>query len=223
MRIAAIRNCLSLIKLKIQGGYNAKKYWKARHQKFGFDRRGVGNKNLSDKKNREQYEQALSVYIEICNENLIEFENISVLDVGCGSGFYTKLFVEQGCRNYLGIDIVDVLFNDLRNKYPSCTFKIIDITKDLIEGMYDLISMIDVTQHITNEKKFAFAMQNIRSHLNSNGLFIVTSWLAKKNINSFYEKSRSLEDYKRFFHIDRFSEPRRFRDKYIFSIRKEPN
>ena len=89
-----------------------------------------------------------------------------------------------------------------------------------MNGIYNLVIMIYVTQHITNEKKFNYAMQNIKNHLKQNGLFIVTSWLDDKKVDSFYEKSRSIDSYKKWFKGDNVSEPLRFRDKYIFTVRK---
>jgi 2-polyprenyl-3-methyl-5-hydroxy-6-metoxy-1,4-benzoquinol methylase len=218
MILGQIRNSFSKIKLNTQGGYNAKKYWQARHKKYGFDLKGVGDRSLPNEENELQYHEARKAFIGICETNSIQFSRISVLDIGCGSGFYTKIIRDKGCINYTGIDITDVLFNGLQKRYPRYKFQQIDITKKELKGFYDLIIMIDVSQHITTEKKFKFAMQNVKKHLNRNGLFIVTSWLDKTAKNSFYEKSRSIKSYKKCFKTERFSVPIRFRDKFIFTI-----
>jgi len=218
MVLGQIRNSFSKIKLNIQGGYNAKKYWQARKKKYGFDLKGVGDKSLSNEENALQYHEAQKTFLAICETNSIEFSRISVLDIGCGSGFYTKILRDRGCVNYTGIDITDVLFNGLQEQYPLYKFKEIDITKEELRNFYDLILMIDVSQHITTAKNFKFAMRNVKKHLNRNGFFIVTSWLDKTAKNSFYEKSRSIENYKKRFKGERFSDPIRFRDKFIFTI-----
>ena len=215
-----IRNSLFKFRLNIIGGYNAKKYWKARHKKYGFDIRGVGNKNLTNKENELQYKEAHKTFLSICKQNNVDFSRISVLDIGCGSGYYTKIFWERNCVNYTGIDITDVLFDELKKRYPRYKFEKLNITTEKLKNCYDLIIMIDVTQHITTEKKFKFAMNNVKKHLNKNGMFIVTSWLNKSKKNSFYEKSRSIGNYKECFKSVKFGSPIKYRDKFIFTIKQ---
>jgi 2-polyprenyl-3-methyl-5-hydroxy-6-metoxy-1,4-benzoquinol methylase len=219
MGITAIRNFLSTMKLRLQGGYNAKKYWRDRHTRYGFNMRGVGNKSLSIKKNERQYRQASEIFLSLCNENEVDFKNSIVLDVGCGNGFYTQIFKESGCSDYTGIDITNVLLPELKKRFSNYQFCECDIARQKLTKRYDLIIMIDVTQHITSESKFRFALNNIKDHMRENGLFIVTSFLNKKLKNSYYEKSRDLTAYTRIFSTHVWSEPKRFRDKYILAFR----
>lgn len=67
---------------------------------------------------------------------------------------------------------------DLRKKFADYSFRKLDITKECLEDNYSLIFMIDVTQHIVDEKAFSFAMQNINNHLTEGCVFIVTSWMS---------------------------------------------
>lgn len=206
------------LKLKLQGGYNAGKYWRERFIEYGFDPRGVGNKSLSADENRRQYHKATETLISLCRQSDIEFQNAAVLDIGCGNGFYTQLLNNLGCTDYTGVDITDVLFSDLKKRFPSFQFIKCDITNKKLSGRYDFIIMIDVTQHITSERKFNFALNNIRDHMKANSLFIVTSFLKENLKNSFYEKSRAMRSYKQIFNSETFSRPQKFRDKFIFCI-----
>ena len=63
--------------------------------------------------------------------------------------------LERGANHYLGIDITDKLFEQLRETLPTAEFRQLDITSQRLDGLYDLITMIDVTQHIVSEKQFA--------------------------------------------------------------------
>ena len=220
MDLSSIRTFLSKIKFSLQGGYNAKKYWKNRLSEYGFDLRGVGNRSLTDKDNKKQYDKAGEVFISVCQNSHVNIRKSAVLDVGCGTGFYAQLLKNMDCTDYTGIDISDVLLPDLRMRFSDYQFNIWDITKDKLTKSYDLIIMIDVTQHITSERKFKFAMKNIKANMKENSLFITTSFLAKNRKNSFYEKSRDLNAYIEIFDSEIISEPIRFRDKYIFTIRR---
>ena len=61
-------------------------------------------------------------------------------------------------------------------------------------------------------------MNNIKAHMKEKSLFIVTSFLEQKIKNSFFEKSRDLNSYKQIFNTENFSEPKKFRDKFIFIV-----
>lgn len=214
---------ITILKHKVKkflGGYNAKKYWERRHSEFGLDIRGVGNKGLSVKENIDQYHNAKEIFIQLLNENGIELKNKEVLDIGCGNGFYAEVYKELQVGNYVGLDITNTLFPELERSFPEFTFQIKDVTNSKITHKYPLISMIDVSQHITDNKKFSFAMSNIREALQEEGSLIITSWLDNTIRDSLYEKSRSMEYYKKEFPGFHFSEPKKFRDKYIFIIKK---
>lgn len=78
-----------------------------------------------------------------------------------------------------------------------------------------------MTQHIVNDDKLIFCLKNnVQENLKINGLFIVTDELENKKY-SYYEKSRSLEFYKK--NMDKcemIKKPVKFRDKYIFVFKK---
>ncbi|MBI2270813.1 MAG: class I SAM-dependent methyltransferase [Bacteroidetes bacterium] len=139
---------------------------------------------------------------------------------GCGIGFYTNIFKQNGCKNYIGLDITDTLFAELGRNYPTYTFVKKDITEQLVNGKFDVVIMIDVTQHITEENRFKNAMMHIKDAIGETGIFIVTSWLLTDKVKTFYEKARSIENYRACFPGYHFSEPVPFRDKFIFTIRK---
>ncbi|MEK6732740.1 MAG: class I SAM-dependent methyltransferase [Candidatus Omnitrophota bacterium] len=208
-----------IIKYQAPDGYNAEKYWADRFCKYGFDLSGVGDIDLTNYENEQVYNKAKETFLSLCRDEGIDFNNISILDIGCGTGFYTEALFEKRAKQYLGIDITDVLFGRLKQRFPQFQFHKLDITARELNGGFDLIIMIDITQHITNEKKFSFAMQNVKSHLNRGGIFIVTSWLDAKIRRSLYEISRSIDAYKREFPGYIFSSPVSFRDKFIFSIK----
>ncbi len=207
---------------KFQRSYenNPEAFWKERLSKFKFSPFGTGAIHLSKEENERLNENAKKTLWEVLREEGVIIQDISVIDIGCGNGLYTDIFQKNGCKNYVGADITDVLFAELRRRYPEYTFIKLDVTKEEIPGSYDLILMIDVTQHIVGDRDFSFAMQNVGEHLSEDGLFVVTSWLGSGERRSFYEVSRPLERYRCEFQGYIFSQPRPFRDKFIFTVRK---
>jgi 2-polyprenyl-3-methyl-5-hydroxy-6-metoxy-1,4-benzoquinol methylase len=219
-----VRRYIIAVKNRLRYGrgasYRPDKYWSDRLSRYGFDKRGVGNIAQSPEENDQVYTEARDIFLAVCRETSIDFAQTSWLDVGCGTGFYAKALRDAGVKDYFGVDITNALTPELRRHYDGYRFDRLDVSTQEIEGQYDAIIMIDVTQHIVDPEKFTFAMQNIHRHLNAGGIFVVTSWLNSTARDSFYEKSRSLEDYKKEFTTEVISQPRPFRDKFIFTIRK---
>lgn len=213
---------IKLSKNRIGDRYTPKQYWKNRHKKYGLDLRGVGNCAMSTAENEEMYQQAKDVFERLFRQEKIDFSKIKMLDIGCGTGFYAKIFQSHGGTNYLGVDITDQLFPQLRKEFPNFRFKKLDITKESINETFDLIIMIDVTQHIVDNSLFCGAMKTINTCLSPTGHFIVTSWLSDQfKKRRPHEVERPMNYYKKEFPDGEFSIPISFRDKYIFRIRKK--
>lgn len=219
-----VRQRLDSLKGRIRYGnpedYNAQRYWEDRHSQYGFDLRGVGNRGLTTAENEAQYREAAEVFQTLCDRDGISLANKTALDIGCGVGFYAGILAEGKVKSYLGIDITDRLFNDLMAHFPGFRFVQNDITAKGLSETFDLVIMIDVSQHITNDAKFATAMKHVNEAVQPGGTLILTSWLSKEESHSYYEKSRTMADYQAFYPNWTISAPIPFRDKFIFSLKK---
>lgn len=90
------------------------------------------------------------------NELLSFFQDLkgecSVLDLGCGDGFFTKMFLKK-CREVVGVDLDDSYFKDLNSlgiktyKADICSFN---------QGKYDLIFMSNVFHGIVRSCNESF-------------------------------------------------------------------
>ena len=100
-------------KYRAPNGYRADMYWTDRRSKYEFDLRGVGRVDLSENENQEIYARAKETFLYVCRQQGIIFKNVCMVEIGCGTGFYARTFLEDGGTEYLGIDITDVLFPKL--------------------------------------------------------------------------------------------------------------
>lgn len=196
-RRALYKTLIAPMKYRTKGGYDAARYWRDRLAKYGTSLKGVGDEGLSEQKNREMYEDAARTFLGLCRREGIDFATARVLEIGCGSGFYTQLLQEQGVSRYLGVDITDALFPTLTGRFPNFQFIRRDITTDAIEGEFDLILMIDVIEHIVDEAKLGFAMNSVQRCLAENGRFLVTPVADQGRHSLFYVRFWSVEDIKR--------------------------
>jgi SAM-dependent methyltransferase len=180
-------------------GYRARDYWQARHTMYGFDLRGVGDRTLTEEENLRILRVGGDLVLDLCRKHEVHLPSARVLDAGCGTGFFAGVLRAAGVRSYVGVDIVPTLFDGLRERYPGFTFHVTDLGERLLEGEYDLILLLDVAQHITDEHRFSFALRNLKLALAPDGVVIVSAPLGPYRRESFYFVRRPLEAFTRHF------------------------
>lgn len=180
-------------------GYDAARYWQDRFQKYGKSLKGVGDEGLSEEQNQKMYAHAASVFQGILQGCGIDLRQAKVLEIGCGTGFFTGIVNGLGVNDYTGLDITDVLFDDLTRKFPRYKFFLKDITQAILPDKYDLIIMIDVLEHIVDEPRFNFAMDSIRQALTDSGIFLAGPLLKKRQKHLFHVHFWTVDDIRRKF------------------------
>jgi SAM-dependent methyltransferase len=196
-----------------------------------FDLRGVGHYRLSNEENLKMYEEKKKL---ISNElkkcNIVIDSTCSVLEIGCGTGYWTEFLKSLGVVKYTGNDIAEISVNKLKEIYSGYEFIQGDISEiPLPREAFDVAMMIDVTQHITDDKKFNSAMSNIWGSLKHNSYFIVSIWdpakkvyLSNKLRINRIEKPRGIEWYKKIFGPEcEILSKTDFNDKYLLVIKKK--
>lgn len=214
------KTIIAPFKYGLRENYNASKYWHDRFAKYKLSLKGAGDEGLSETDNQKMYEKAKRSFLTICKKNNIDFKHSNVLEIGCGTGFYTNLLQDLKVKNYVGLDITNILFKKLKNQSPKFIFIQKDITKDKLNQKHDIIIMIDVIEHIVNEDKLKFAMENVKNCLTKNGIFIVSPIRNKSKRNLFHDRSWTLQDIKKQFLNYHFNELIPFRNSYLLIIKK---
>ena len=99
----------------------------------------------------------------------------NILDIGCGTGNYTKILLERGYK-VTAIDISGEMLEIAREK---CSAEFIkgDIRTIKINDKFDCcLAMFAVMGYITKNRDIIKALINIRKHLKPNGIFIFDVW-----------------------------------------------
>lgn len=199
--------------------YDAAKYWGNRFRKHGNSLIGVGDEGMSEEANRRMYEEAAQIFQRVVQKWYPRLDDARVLEVGCGSGFYTAILEKLGVKNYTGMDITDVLFPEFLGKFPKYKFVKGDVTSRPIQGQFDLIVMIDVIEHIVDRSKFSSAMRHIRNALADGGMFIVAPLFERQQRHLFHVCFWALRDIQNEFQQYVFSDPIPFRNGLMVTIR----
>lgn len=209
--------------------YRPKTFWNELLSN-SFDLRGVGHFRLSNEENLKMYQEKEKIIRdELPKNNIIINGNSSILEIGCGTGYWIELLRSFGVKNYTGNDIADVSISTLKQKFPEYNFLLGDISEIPLPGKaFDLAMMIDVTQHITDDGKFNKGLNNVWQSLKPGSYFLVTMWDPDKNVYlanklrlNRIEKPRGIECYKKIIGDEGLILSNvEFNDKYLLIIKK---
>jgi len=162
--------------------FDAGAYWKDRVVS-GSDLGVVGHRSVGHHYNVEIYARRLEVLGEMLERHVSKpVDQCRVLDIGCGSGFYTEYWQARGVRDYLGLDISSETIGHLSQRFPDYDFVQVDITADSLEqddihGQFDLIMIFDVLFHIVDDSRFDNVIRHIGSLLADDGRLLITDHL----------------------------------------------
>lgn len=111
---------------------------------------------------------------KLLKKALIKNDVKSVLDIGCGTGEMIRYINEMKPEiNTIGIDLSDIaikIANDTNDKVNN-QFIATDFFSFECGTKFDLISVIDVIEHVENDSKFVYKINNC---LNQNGLLVIS-------------------------------------------------
>lgn len=106
-------------------------------------------------------------------------KNKSVLDIACGSGYSTSLFVEAGVRSYDGVDINEEQIAYANYRYSEkihftgkVNYHVGDICTFNNGKTFDIITCYGIIEHI---KDYKAAIKNFYSLLNYGGVLLISS------------------------------------------------
>lgn len=154
------------------GSYQPREFWNQRLSEH-FDLRGTGETGLSLAYNRACYQLRGEVLARALRDQRFDPRGRSVLDVGCGSGFFTNFYLERGAQ-VTGIDIAPTSVERLSQRHPQARFVLGDVSETPLAGRYDLVNAFDVLYHIVDESRWERALNHLADATVPGGLLLMT-------------------------------------------------
>ncbi len=171
---------------KNSNGFDASAYWQERVG-ADADLAVVGHRAMGLAYNSEIYARRIEAMESMLERHVNKpLEQLRVLDIGCGSGFYTGFWQARGVCEYVGLDISSRAIGHLANAYPKYRFVRADITEALpdtlsVRGSFDIITVFDVLYHIVDNRRVESTIANIGGLVTEDGRLFVMDCLCRRN------------------------------------------
>jgi SAM-dependent methyltransferase len=173
--------------------YRPKEFWDQRLREQ-FDLRGTGETGLSVAYNEACYRLRREVLDRALAEAGADPAGERVLDVGCGTGFFTGYYLERGAR-VTGIDIAPTSIERLTERYPQATFILGDISETPVTGTFAIVNAFDVLYHITDDARWESAVRHLARAVASGGVLLLTDRFARFRRMDSHNIARMLDRY----------------------------
>lgn len=173
--------------------YRPQEFWEQRLSEQ-FDLRGTGETGLSLAYNKACYQLRADVLTGALQRAGMAPNNRRVLDIGCGTGFWTDYYVSRGAH-YTGVDIAQVSVDRLAQRYTEHRFVRADVSEGVPGGPYDVINVFDVLYHITDDAKWQAALQHLAAALAPGGVLLVTDVFSQRPQLAEHNVMRPLSRY----------------------------
>ena len=178
--------------------YQPREFWQERLSQH-FDLRGSGETGLSMAYNRACYALRAEVLTQALRDHGFDPKDREVLDVGCGTGFFTAYYLARGAR-LTGIDIAPVSIETLRARHPEARFLLADIGEQPIppanQGRYALVNAMDVLYHITDEARWEAALNHLTGAVGDQGLLVISDAFSEMERLADHNRMRPLGRYR---------------------------
>ena len=174
--------------------YQPREFWERRLSEQ-FDLRGTGETGLSLEYNRACYDLRRRVLERALREAGADPRGRRVLDVGCGTGFFTAYYLGRGA-DVTGLDIAPTSIERLRARHPEARFILSDVSEAALGERYDVVNAFDVLYHITDDRRWETAVHHLAEAVAPGGLLLVTDTLEPLPGVQAHNVMRPLERYR---------------------------
>jgi len=167
-------------------------YWEDRFEKQpGLT--AVGIKKLGKAYNYWLYRFQGFVFDSLISEKFLPLQAQKVLDLGAGTGFFSKKWIQHGAKSVVVTDISDRAIATLLLNLSGVKGHQLDIAQEwpaeLKNKSFDVVSAMAVLFHLKEDEQYIHALRSINQSLQMGGTFIFSE-------NLLYSGERVLEHMK---------------------------
>ncbi len=175
--------------------YDNTRYWTKIHEKHSGKFKSVGWHGLSESYNKLSYQSKKESVIHILKklEKELPDNNISILDIGAGWGYWSDFlynyFHNKSCNAKItAFDISQNALDIIKKNNPKILTECADLKKIDIkkhEQKFDLVVAFNCLHHLTRIEQYQRALQFCASSVKKNGFFILMDPMLEKPYSRF--------------------------------------
>jgi 2-polyprenyl-3-methyl-5-hydroxy-6-metoxy-1,4-benzoquinol methylase len=158
--------------------YRPREFWQERLSEH-FDLRGTGHPGCSADYNERCYRLRAQALDGALAEHKVGVAGRSVLDAGCGTGFFVEHYLARGAR-VTGVDLTEVSVRELSARHPDAKFEVGDLAEWRPRETYDLVSCFDVLFHIVDDEAWDRALTNLADAVAPGGHFVFSEQFPRR-------------------------------------------
>lgn len=175
---------------------------------------------------KQFFNERAQIWDEICFHDVNKLNEIlricdikkgeRILDVGCGTGVFTKKLIETQADCIVGIDLSDKMIEIAKSNFADSRVSFVaENFYDFCSEQYDCIIIYSAYPHFLDKEKFA---KKIHQLLKAGGRFVIAHSQSKEEINSCHNKKASnistilKQPNIEFEHFKKWFEPKAFID-----------
>ncbi len=198
--LTGLRRRLSGRRLQRRKGYDDPQgYWDARHRHFGDDLDGVGVIGLGERANERDYRAKWTAIAAALDAAGIP-PAATVLDAGCGIGWFTERLADRG-HDVSGSDFSSDALRLARRRLGPCVPLVHSSLEDLaLLERFDVVVNIDVLFHVVDDQRWEQAVSNLAGHVAPGGHLVIQEALRASGDttpSAHHIHFRTLDDYRR--------------------------
>jgi 2-polyprenyl-3-methyl-5-hydroxy-6-metoxy-1,4-benzoquinol methylase len=177
-------------------------YWSRRHRRHGTGLEGVGTVTLGEELNTQEYERKWR-HVGVVLEGLRTAGARSLLDAGCGNGYFTERALQLGFE----IHAVDFSADAVRLARSQAGREGVQWSVGPLDTFapgrqFDVVMTIDVLFHVVDDELWRSSVVNLASLVSDNGTLVVQEHLVEQSAEgradgTTHTRWRDLTDYRR--------------------------
>lgn len=144
-------------------------------------------------------EWLLNFHREIYSHIIPFIKNKNILDIACGFGYATNLYIQNGASSVTGVDISEETINEAKRRYNNKNINFLQGNAENLEmlpsGSFDIVTSVETIEHVENYLSF---IREVYRLLKKDGVFFLSTpnRLASNKQNPYHVKEFSFDELK---------------------------
>lgn len=112
-------------------------------------------------------------------QHLNNMQGLSILDLACGDGYYTRLFGQAGAKEVIGVDLSPQMIErahtlDANSSLP-VQYQVGDVAQLDLGQTFDLVTAVYLLQYAATKTDLQKMFESVYRHLGANGRFFTVT------------------------------------------------